>query len=159
MLNYLKQHPRVFQSLFIIPIVWNIVLWTLSDPKYANHVEFALLLPSFPPRLSFFIKGLSLGVLGGTVSVIIAMFLFNVFPKWKKLRKYSVLYVICWQVAFCIISVLGFAVSAGEHLVTAKNAVETLFVGMFCFILMGIIGGFIGLFVFFLLQLILPSKS
>ena len=95
MFSGLKQHPIVFLSLFIIPIVGNIVLWTLSNPKYADHVEFALLLPSFPPRLSFFIKGLTLGTLGGIVSVLTAVIFFSIFPKWEKLSTYSALYVIC----------------------------------------------------------------
>jgi hypothetical protein len=160
MLTLLKQHLWLFIALFLIPLFWNIGIWQLSILELARNTEFGLLFPNVPVRLCLLIKAMTLGCTGGLVSLLFAIIVFNIFPKWTQFSKYAALYAVCWLIPFCLASLFGFAMAAGAPGMTSvRTPVQALEDGLFAFTLLGTMAGCAGIFVFISLQIAISGTK
>ena len=148
MFNCVKQHPQLFLWLFSTPVLFHLAVWQMSILELASK-HYETWLPYLPVRACLAVQGLLWGSAGGLISVLVALLLFNKFPRWEHLQKHPVFYAICWLIPFCLSGLFGCAMCAGAPGATPPlTPSQSLIAGLYGLTITGPMAGAVGLAAF-----------
>lgn len=152
MLQCIKQQPRLFLSLFGIPLLFHLVVWQFCIVGLAAK-SYESWLPYLPVRACLAVQGLIWGGAGGLVSVLVALLMFSGLAKSMRLQTHPVLYANCWLIPFCLFGFFGSAMcSAPPGANPPLTASQSLVAGLYGLTAIGSLGGAIGILAFAGLQ-------
>jgi hypothetical protein len=139
-----KEHPRLFLGLFLIPLVFHVAILQISVLEIAAK-SFEAWIPFIPLRVCLAIEGTIVGGAGGLASVLVAILLFNIGRSSLSLGNHPILYSVGWHVPFCFFSLFAFAMANDCY--PPRQIDQALAAGLPISVVSGCIAGFLGAFI------------
>jgi hypothetical protein len=157
-MDSVKQHPRLFLSLFGVPLLFHLLLWQMSILQLASK-HYETWLPYLPVRACLAVQGLVWGGVGGIISILVALILFRVLAKPAQLHKHPVFYAISWLLPFCLFGLFGCAMcAAAPGAIPPSTPSQSLVAGLWGLAITGSFGGAGGVVAFTFLSRLLDQS-